>query len=150
MDCCNSDSLYHIFSHIIRLHYHRAHTLLDGIGIYPGQPPMLIVLYKKNGQSQKELADKLNIKPATVTVMLNRMEKAELVERRQDTDDQRVSRVYLTQKGRESYKKVIEVIRTMESECFNNFTEEEKALLRKLLMQMRNNLLKVCDDKPDF
>ncbi len=150
MNFHESDSLYHVFYQVIRLHYYRTHTQLDKIGLYPGQPPMLHVLYMKDGQSQKELASKLEIKPATITVMLNRMEKSKLVERRQDPEDQRISRVYLTEYGREICKEMNEVVKNIESECFSNFTMEEQVLLRRLLMQMRDNLLKVCDKKVDM
>ena len=64
-----------ILLEVIRFHYCRTHKLLEDVGIYPGQPPMLLELKKKGGQSQSELANRLNIKPATVTVMINRMEK---------------------------------------------------------------------------
>ncbi len=40
-----------------------------------------------------------------------------------------------------------EIVKNIESECFSNFTMEEQVLLRRLLMQMRDNLLKVCDKK---
>lgn len=149
MHCYNSDSLYHIFGEIVRLHYHRSHNLLEKLGIYPGQPPMLIALYHKDGQSQKELAEKIKIKPATITVMLRRMEKADLVTRRQDTEDQRISRVYITEKGKKTCEKLKEVFNTLNGECFSNFTDEEKVLLRRLLMQMRDNLIKVSDNKLD-
>ncbi len=141
MDCVNKDSLYHIFLEILRLHYYRTHVLLDEVGVYPGQPPMLFVLSKEDGQSQKELANKLNLKPATITVMLKRMEKANLVERRQDPEDQRVSRVYITEQGKEIYEKVNKIMKNLEEECFGNFTVEEKVILRRLLMQIRENLL---------
>jgi DNA-binding MarR family transcriptional regulator len=104
----------------------------------------------KDGQSQKELASKLEIKPATITVMLNRMEKSKLVERRQDPEDQRISRVYLTEYGREVCQEMNEIVKNIESECFSNFTMEEQVLLRRLFMQMRDNLLKVCDKKVDI
>ncbi|SUY48433.1 MarR family transcriptional regulator [Clostridium putrefaciens] len=147
MDSYNHNSLYHIFYQVIRVHYHRTHMLLDEIGVYPGQPPMLLALSKEDGQSQKELASKLNIKPATITVMLKRMEKAKLVERRQDSLDQRISRVYITEKGQEAWKDVHEVMKVIDKECFNNFTEEEQVLLRRLLIQVRDNLMDVCDKK---
>lgn len=149
MHCFNSDSLYHIFGEIVKLHYHRSHNLFEKLGIYPGQPPMLLALYHKDGQSQKELAEKLKIKPATITVMLGRMEKADLVTRTQDKEDQRISRVYITEKGKEICEKLKEVFITLNEECFSNFTEEEKALLRRLLMQMRDNLMKASDNKLD-
>ncbi|MCY6958085.1 MarR family winged helix-turn-helix transcriptional regulator [Clostridium brassicae] len=149
MNFCEHDSLYHTFIQVIRLHYHRTHMLLEKIGIYPGQPPMLMALYHNDGQSQRELADKLKIKPSTITVMLRRMEKAELVGRRLDTEDQRVSRVYLTQQGKEICEKVKEIIKIIDSECFNGFTIEEKVLLRRLFIQMKDNLSKEEENKLD-
>lgn len=141
------DSLYHLFSQVLRLHFYRLHMLLDKVGVYPGQPPMLFSLYKQNGQSQKELSAKLGVKPATITVMLKRMEKAQLVERMPDPEDQRVSRVYLTEAGREVTREVKEVMSVLDEECFRHFSEEEQMLLRRLFMQMRDNLAEVCDRK---
>ncbi|MBU5592250.1 MarR family transcriptional regulator [Clostridium sp. MSJ-4] len=149
MSFFESDSLYHVFHQVLRFHYHRTHMLLDEIGMYPGQPPMLMVLHKMDGQSQKELAEKLKIKPATITMMLKRMEKAELVERRQDPEDQRISRVYITEKGRKAWEQLQDIMKIIEEECFGNFTQEEQVLLRRLLMQMRDNLMEVCDNKLD-
>jgi len=118
--------------------------LLDKIGMYPGQPFLLFALLHCDGQSQKDLASKLNIKAPTITTMVKRMEKAELVERRQDDQDQRISRVYITEKGKEVCNELIEVKKVIDAETFNNFTEEEQMLLRRLLMQMRDNLDKAC------
>lgn len=145
MDCDNFNSSYDIFLQIIRLHYYRAYTLLDKINMYPGQPAMLFALQREDGQSQTDLAEKLNIKPATVTVMLGRMEKSDMVERRQDPKDQRISRVYLTQRGREMCGELEGIKATIESECLANFTEDELILLRRFLMQVRDNLADVCD-----
>lgn len=147
MDSYNSDSIYHIFGEIVKLHFTRSHNLLEKLGLYPGQPPMLFLLHFKDGQSQRELAEKLRIKPATITTMLSRMEKLDLVTRRQDEQDQRISRVYITEKGRETCEKLKSVMHTLNEECFGNFTEEEILLLRRLLMQIRDNLLKACGNK---
>lgn len=141
------NSIYSVFFDVIKLHYKRSQEILDSIGIYPGQPPVLIVLTYSDGLSQRELSDKIRIKPATMTVMLGRMEKAGLVVRKSDPNDQRISRVYITDKGREVKKEFDKVFQQIEEECFSNFTEEEKILLRRLLMQMRDNLLNKCDKK---
>lgn len=146
MDCHDPESLHQVFLQVVRLHFHRTFLLLDKVGIYPGQPPMLFALYKKDGQSQKDLAKQLNINPATITVMLTRMEKAGLLERRKDPDDQRVVRVYLTVTGRDVCLKVVKVTDGISEECFHGFTQEEKMLLRRLLMQMKENLIKVSGE----
>ncbi|SCG84294.1 putative HTH-type transcriptional regulator yusO [Proteiniborus sp. DW1] len=145
MEYFHKDSLYYIFLEILKLHFYRTHVLFDEIGVYPGQPHLLFVLNKEDGLSQSEIATKLDVKPSTVTVMLRRMEKANLIRRYQDTEDQRVTRVYITDEGRETCNKAIKITQKLEEECFGNFTVEEKIILRRLFMQMRANLAAVND-----
>lgn len=147
MDCHNHNSLSHAFYQVVRLHHQRTYMLLDKVGVYPGQPYLLFALHHINGQSQKDLAGKLNIKASTIATMVKRMEKTGLIERRQDNEDQRISRVYITEKGNEVCKEVNEARKIIEEESFSNFTEEEQMLLRRLLMQMRDNLEKVCNNR---
>lgn len=146
MDIYKEDSIYSLFSEVIKLKFCRMRILFDEIGIYPGQHAMLFALYKEDGQSQKELSQKMNIKPATITVMINRMKKTKLVERRQDSKDQRISRVYLTPEGKDAWNKVDKALRTIDEECFSNFTEEQQNLLSQLLIQMKENLLSVSHE----
>ncbi len=136
------ESLYFLLNSAIRLYYLRTHELLEEIGLYPGQPRVLHALWRKDGISQKEIGLQLNIKPSTVTVMINRMEKAGLVRRVQDPEDLRVSKVYLEEKSLELKDKVKEVARRVNDETFAGFTEEEKAFMGKFLNRMSENLKK--------
>lgn len=145
MDNIDKDSLYFIFLEILRLHYYRTHVLLEEVGIYPGQPPMLFILNKEGGKSQSELAEKLQVKPSTITVMLKRMEKEGIVERRKDELDQRIIRVYITKKGRKLCNEATKVMDKVQKECFENITTEEKIILRRLFIQMRDNLSNALD-----
>lgn len=147
MEFCSEDSVHSIFAQVMRLQFCRTHTLLEELGLYPGQPPLLFLLYKKNGQSQKELSSKMGIKPSTLTVMIKRMEKLGLVSRHQDESDQRISRIFITEEGLELCKKVAVVHRQIEEESYLNFNMEEKILLKRLLMQVRDNLQKLCEDE---
>lgn len=146
MDHQKEDSLYAVFGQVMRFHYCRMHMLLEKLGVYPGQPPLFFALGKHEGQSQKELAKNLYIKAATITVMLNRMETGGWIERRPDGNDKRVSRVYLTEQGLKIHHEVQETLKNIELDCFSNFTTEEQILLRRLFMQMRDNLMKACSD----
>lgn len=141
----NDESLRHVFNQVMRLHFVRSHSLLEKTGVYPGQPPLLFSLYKHNGQSQRELADKLNVKASTIAVMIKRMEKTEVIVRKQDENDQRISRIFITDKGKEVCDKLKEIHEQIEEESFKNFTSEEKVLLRRLLIQVKDNLSEVCD-----
>lgn len=150
MEILSKDSSYYIFLEVIRFHYYRTHVLLEEIGVYPGQPPMLFILNQEDGLSQKKLANKLKIKPSTITVMLKRMEKANLIVRKKDVKDQRVSRVYLTEKGKKVCEDTIKVVKQIERECFKDFTEEEKETLKSLFLKMKNNIIDAFEEEGKF
>jgi len=104
-------------------------------------------LWVEEGITHSELAERLKIRPATVTNMLKRMEKAGLVERRQDTKDQRVSRAYLTGAGLDIRDAVEETWRELERRAFSGFSSEELDSLSQLLIKIQENLLrKAADD----
>lgn len=140
MEIIDRNSIYYIFLEILRLHHYKAHKLLEEIGLYPGQPPLLFILNNSDGKSQKELANIMHLKPSTINVMIKRMEKTELIERKQDSEDQRVSRVYITDKGKEVCKKSHNVMKEMENKMFSNLTKDELVIIRRLLLQVKNNL----------
>jgi DNA-binding MarR family transcriptional regulator len=83
----------------------------------------------------------MRVQPATITKMIRRMEKTGFVERRQDPNDQRISRVYLTDAGRAVQEDVRQVWHTLEKEAFADFSQEDRALLRRFFRQIRENLL---------
>jgi len=137
-----------LLANICHLHRTRARQLFDAIGLYRGQPLVLLALWEQEGFTQTELAERLKIAPATVTKMLQRMEKTGFIQRKPDVQDQRVSRVYLTKAGRAIQGDVEAVWKTMQAETFANFTPEERALLRRFLLQTRENLLHATGEEP--
>ena len=130
---------------VCRLHYLRAHERLEKIGLYRGQPPVLRALSEQEGLTHTELAERLQVTPATITRMLQRMEKAGFVERRPDPEDQRISRVYLTEAGREVQSALREVLSAMAAEMLAGFSPGELGLLRRLLEGVRDNLLRAVE-----
>lgn len=137
-------TLYQNLRHLIGLHHCRSRQLLENQGVYPGQPPLLFALDKEDGQSNKELSEKLGIQPATVTMMVKRMNKAGLIERRQDGQDQRISRVYLTEEGRQTSRRAAIIVEKIEADCFSSLSKEEKESLNKILIKMTKSLSKKC------
>lgn len=142
------DTLDSLLANVCHLHRTRIHQLFEALGLYQGQPPLLRQLWEQEGLTQSELASRLKITPATVTKMLQRMEKTGFVQRRPDTEDQRISRVYLTPAGCAVQDRAEEVFRTLEAETFANLTPEESMLLRRLLLQLRDNLVQVTGEEP--
>ncbi|OGO80145.1 MAG: hypothetical protein A2Y21_05035 [Clostridiales bacterium GWC2_40_7] len=141
MNDSGTDSVELILSQFIKAHRQIKFIHLAKLGLYPGQPPLLAALCRNNGCSQKELVNSLSVKPPTIAVTIRRMVKAGLLECRSDTRDMRKSKVFITDKGRELNSKVEEITMEIEDECFKGFTEVEKTLIRRFLIQMRDNLL---------
>ncbi|MFP4395045.1 MAG: MarR family winged helix-turn-helix transcriptional regulator [Anaerolineales bacterium] len=130
----------HLIGRVCGCKYQRVQRLLDALGLYHGQPPVLNALWEHEGMTQSELAGRLNRSPSTITKMVQRMEKAGFVERCDDSADERISRVYLTEAGREVRIAVVEVWRDFARQAFADFTDEEVAQFHALLQRLHRNI----------
>ncbi len=137
------------FGRLIRMYYSRIHSQLAEVGLYRGQPPILMLLYKNDGMSQKEMARALNLSPATMTVTLKRMEKAGLVLREMDEHDQRILRVHLSEKGREMCETGESRIGVVTAELLEGFTLEEQQQLNEYLGRIARNMERVVEKEPE-
>ncbi len=129
-----------LLGQVCRSHFEQANAMLAEVGVYRGQPPLLHALWEDDGLPQTALADRLGITAATVSKMVQRMERVGLVERREDAEDSRVSRVYLTSEGWEIRERVEEIWRELAGTMLHGLTAEETAELRRLLERVRDNL----------
>lgn len=134
------ETLGYLLMQICRANRSKAQEHLSQIGLHTGQEMFLLRLWHADGQTQTELADEICVQPATITRMIDRLTKEGLVERRADPEDRRVSRVYLTEAGRVLQQPVEDIWREMEQESFANMTLDEQVLLRRLLLQVHENL----------
>lgn len=143
-----NETLDMILANICHLHHTRVDQLFETLGLHRGQPPVLIALWEQEGLTQTDLAERLHNSPATMTKMLQRMERAGFIQRRQDASDQRVTRVYLTETGRTVQSQVESIFKRLEGETFANINEEDLARLNGYLVQIRKNLFAVTGEKP--
>ncbi len=95
----NPQSLQGAFMRLLHRYTEVNFGRLKDMGVHPGQLPFLNIISHKEGISQRELAECLHVKPPTVAVTVKRLEKADVIYRRPDPNDMRVSRIYLTEKG---------------------------------------------------
>jgi len=135
-----SETIGSLLVQICKFHRNKAQELLSRIDLYPGQEFLLLNLWPQDGLTHTEVAENLCVQPATLTKMLDRLVRTGLVKRQMDPDDQRVSRVYLTEKGRELLQPINQVWEELEQISFANLTLEERLLLRRLLLQVYENL----------
>jgi DNA-binding MarR family transcriptional regulator len=90
--------------------YSRAMTVLDPVrledwdarGVTLGQLRLLYILFAEGNVPVGYLAERMGVRPSTVTGMMNRLSRQRLIRRRTDPRDRRVVRVELTPAGREA------------------------------------------------
>jgi DNA-binding MarR family transcriptional regulator len=134
------DSLGFLLGEVSRLHHSRAHNFFAEKGLHRGQHRILFMLWQKDGVTQKDIAGNLNLAPSSITDVLQRMEKSGFVERKIDEEDQRISRVYLTERGKELQLETDNLFKALDEQAFKGFTFEEQVLLRRFFLQIRDNL----------
>lgn len=82
------------------------------------------------------LAEKIEVKPSAVTVMVDRLEKRGLVRRVQDPDDRRAVRVEITAEGRDVLDKARELRNEVLGGFMNGLNPEEARRLADLLERL--------------
>lgn len=110
---------------------------------YGAQPPQNLVLdalAADDGLTPGELARLLQVAGPTAVKMAQRMEANGLVSRRRDDPDERLVRVYLTDRGREIQRPIAKEIREVARTATRELTPEQKSVLYAALNQMRSNL----------
>lgn len=123
-----------------KAHRSRAEIALNKLGLHTGQEMLLLQLWLEEGLPQSQLAACMGVEPPTATKMLQRMEHAGLIERRPDLKDARISRVYLTERGRTLEQLVLDIWKQLEEQTVAGLSITEQALLHRLLMQVLANL----------
>lgn len=79
----------------------------DEYGINLAQSFIIFSLLERDGSTLTEIGNRAHIENSSLTTMVDKLEKAELVERRLDSTDRRVIRVFLTDKGRDLGNQVL-------------------------------------------
>ena len=134
-----------LLAHICRAERGLVEAEFNKLGLHAGQERVLLDLMEQESVGQSDLVTRLCVEPPTITKMLQRMEKAGLVERRQDDEDGRASRVIVTAQGRALQQPILQVWADLEVRLLANMTLTEQMLLRRLLMQALANLTAVQD-----
>ncbi len=111
-----------------------------GIGVTRPQWQVLTVLNRHEGSNQGGLAEYLDMEPITLCRMVDRLQEAELVERRQDPADRRAWLLFLTPKARDLLKDLKPLGAEVMALALESIPQDEKDNLRRALDRIRQNL----------
>ena len=108
---------------------------------------ILHMLWEKDGLTSKELAEKTGLAINTLTPMLDRIEKAGLIQRSQHPDDRRKILIKLTNYAQGFKKEYEEISKMMISYVYEGFSDDEIKMCEGFLERISQNLEKVEKEK---
>ncbi|KEQ25696.1 MarR family winged helix-turn-helix transcriptional regulator [Paenibacillus tyrfis] len=101
---------------------------------------ILVILWEKEGITQKELAERLYKDQTNIARMLFKLEKKGFVYRVTHETDRRSLRVYLTPKGRDIKEDILAPSIEAYKKTVEGLSEEEVETFRRILAVMYNNV----------
>jgi DNA-binding MarR family transcriptional regulator len=113
---------------------------LQPFEISSGQWSVLRVLWETEGLSQVELAENMRVEKASLTGMLDVMERRGLISRNRNTEDRRKVNIHLTPRARALKDKLLPYRAKINRKATRGMTPEEVETLLRLLTQVIRNL----------
>ena len=114
----------------------KGREIINDFGITVPQFTALQFLISGGNLTIGELSQEMALACSTITDLIDRMEKTELVVRKKDEKDKRVVRVEVQPVGYELVQKVLEKRRLYLAEKLNEFEEEDKKFLKEALTSL--------------
>ncbi len=109
---------------------------LTGENVTAAQGMVLGFLHENDQVTSRELGERVMLDSATLTGILDRLEKASLVERKTHPEDRRALSVCLTAQGRQLTENLIPLAETANHDFLEPLTSEEQLILRLLLKKL--------------
>lgn len=127
-----------------------AHKAYDELGaktikhldINPNQWFILDQVFNHEGATQKELAEICSRDPSAILRTLDVMEKKNLIVRKNEENNRRLKRIYITEKGKKIRLKILPIVEENMKIALAGFEEEEAKLFKEFFFRMIENLQK--------
>jgi len=131
----SSDELLLILSRFTRLYQKELYRSRLPYGPYRGQSRVLHLIADNDGLNQKELAALLDIRSPSMSELLDKLERSDLITREKDETDKRVTRVFLSSEGR----KLVDRSQNQDDfaeQLFEGLTDGEKGTFHTILKKL--------------
>ncbi len=112
-------------------------------GFYAGQDQVMLALDAQDGQTPGQLAQRLGVRPPTITKTINRLQVQGYLDKRASEIDARQAHVFLTESGRMAIRAIEKALRKTEKQAFRGMDKKEQKLVAKLLSRVESNFADV-------
>jgi DNA-binding MarR family transcriptional regulator len=107
-----------------------------GLGLTTTQLGVLFLLRREVGAPAGLLAERLRVTPSTLTRIVDRLVRLNLVRRQEDSDDRRLVRHYLTPEGAQSLEEMARTARAYLTEILRQLPREKLERLLEALQDL--------------
>ncbi|WP_159642403.1 MarR family winged helix-turn-helix transcriptional regulator [Sphingorhabdus sp. 109] len=135
-----SDNMGFLVGDISRLIRRTFDKRAKAIGVTRPQWRVLTWLQRHEGINQSALADMLELDAMALCRMVDRLQAADMVERRADPTDRRAWKLYLTSKGSALTEQLQPIGEELLQEALVDISPEDQDKLYRLLERFRTNL----------
>ena len=109
---------------------------LDSYGLTTTQFFLLTALYEEDGVPISVLARKVALDKATLTGLLDRLERDDLIERKADPDDRRAIRIFLTSKAESMRARLTELYHQNNVMFLSVLSREEQVVFERVVNRL--------------
>lgn len=113
---------------------------MEKIGMRYSYRHILKPLMENKTLTQLELVNLTGQKAPTVSITLRNMENDGIVRREKNSTDRRETHVYITDKGKKMYKKVLSALEKADKAILKDISESELESLVSVLEKMKENI----------
>ena len=110
------------------------------LGLYPGQPKILEYLLEHDGAIAKEIGEGCVIDKSTIANLLLRMERQNLLYKKEHPLDKRASHIHLTEEGQALAVKVKEICAQTDEAAFRGISRDRQETFLQTLRTILSNL----------
>ena len=108
-------------------------------GLAPSHGGIMSNLFKKDRVSMKEIAERIGRDKSTVTALVNKLVDAGYVVKEKDADDNRVTYLCLTTKGRSLERDFDSISECLIDTAFRGFSQKEREQIVRGIVKMLGN-----------
>jgi DNA-binding MarR family transcriptional regulator len=128
------------FTNLINREQHHSNLNSNEIMVSRAQGHLLGQLLEQDGLTQKELSSLLQIRPASLGELVDKLQQSGYVERCVNKKDKRISNVYLTEEGRRSANEVMHARMELVDSIFSGLSEVEMNQLSTLMSKLIHSI----------
>jgi MarR family transcriptional regulator for hemolysin len=109
------------------------------LGLTPSQWKIILALSMTDGLTQKEIADRIYVDGSTLVPIIDKMEENGLVERKSDSKDRRINRIFLTKKSESTVDSIITIAIQLRKIIYRGISESDLEMIKTILKSVIKN-----------